>query len=328
MRDATAKRADTEAAAWFARLSKLSVTTDSLREFREWKRDPDNAAAYAAVEATWEAGRPLELDPEIVALTRATLDKRRPRKGRRSLLLPALLTGVGVLTGAAAAVVWFQVQALTTYTTGVGEQRLVVLSDGSKVRLNTDSAIRVRLGGGARHVELARGEAFFDVRHDPAHPFLVSSDGARISDLGTRFDVRRTAGAVHVTLVDGRVSVSTAGQAQPVALAPNQRLVVSSEGISAPKPVDALQAASWTTGRLVFQSTPLQEAVAEVNRYATRKVVLEPTAELAQQPVSGVFDTGDTTAFVAAVKTLFALDATTAPDGSIRLQPARKTPAA
>jgi transmembrane sensor len=323
MSDATSKRARTEAAAWFARLSKLSVTTDALREFRDWKQLSDNAAAYAEVEATWNAAGKLRGDPDVQALTQAALDDTRPGRlaARKRARTGRFALAAAGLAGSAAIAAWLVVGSQPAYRTGVGEQRLVVLSDGSRVRLNTDSAIRVRFRGGQRRVDLTRGEAFFDVRHDPRHPFIVQADGARIFDIGTKFDVRRLASDVQVTLVEGQIQVAGNKGRPSAKLAPNQQLLVTDHGPLVPSPIDAGQVSSWTTGRLIFHGVALQDAISEMNRYSTDKIVLDAPPQLVRQPVSGVFDTGDTAALVVAAKTLFALQSTIDPDGSTHLSP-------
>jgi transmembrane sensor len=185
MSDATAQRAraQDEAARWFAQMSRASVTTEALREFRAWRRDAANAAAYAQIEATWDTAAALSADPEIAALTAATLRRRPPRAAAATRrprwplgLLAAGAMGVAAVAGGLAVVGH-------PYSTGVGEQRLVVLADGSRVRLNTDSAIRVRYGPAERRLRLTRGEAFFEVAHNPDRPFVVEADGARVTAL-------------------------------------------------------------------------------------------------------------------------------------------------
>jgi transmembrane sensor len=89
-------------------------------------------------------------------------------------------------------------------------------------------------------------------------------------------------------------------------------------------PTDARDVSEWTTGRLSFRGEALGDAVAEVNRYGLHKISLEGPAALGSQPLSGVFNVGDTPAFVAAVSSYFDLTATTAPDGSIHLSPKPK----
>jgi transmembrane sensor len=104
-------------------------------------------------------------------------------------------------------------------------------------------------------------------------------------------------------------------------LAPNQQLTVRGDRMGAPVRADAAEVASWTTGRLNFRAAALADAVAEVNRYARNKVVLDGPPELGREPVSGVFNAGDTAAFVSAAETLFDLRSATDADGRIHLSP-------
>ena len=318
---ADVSRAEAEAADWLARLNRLSVTTKSLHDFWDWKGDARNAEAFARVEADWKALGVLEGDPDIQAATQKALrdhPAKAPQAPRRMTLSLAFATGLFVMGGAA---LWFVSGPQPTYTTAVGEQRVVVLSDGSRVRLNTDSQIRVQYRPGERHIVLTRGEAFFEAAHDSSRPFVVAADGAQVRALGTKFDVRRDPFAVSVTLLQGRVEVARTGQGAAATLAPNQQLTVTDRGMSAPRAADAVEASSWTTGHLTFRGVPLRDAVAEVNRYSARKIVLESADRFAGEPVSGVFDVGDTGAFVTAVSTVFDLQADPASEGVIRLAP-------
>jgi transmembrane sensor len=320
MSDAITTRARQEAAAWFARLSRRSVTTEALQEFRAWCGDPENAEAYSQVEATWDAAGALKDDPELRAATEAALQGGSETRPRAAAFRWGVGIGAVVATGVAA-VIFF---SGPTYRTAIGEQRLVVLPDGTRMRLNTDSRVRVRFRSGRREVELSRGEAFFEVAHDAARPFVLRSDGAMIRDIGTTFDVRRHSDSTQVTLLEGSVEVAGGGAA--VTLAPNQQLVVNGKGVSRPVAADPAQATSWTTGRLTFRNMPLSEATAEVNRYARRRIVLDVPPDLAQRPVTGVFDAGDSKAFVAAVGTLFDLEARGGGGGDIRLSPKASAP--
>lgn len=323
MSDATAKRAKVEAAAWFAKLGQVSISTQALRDFRDWKQDATNARAYAEIEAMWDASKNLAHDRDLRVATDEALRKNPPRRGPGGKTGPAptaiLAAGFGA-AGLIALGVWVASQQPATYSTTTGEQRLVTLEDGSRVRLNTDTTLKVRFRAHERDLTLARGEAFFEAAHDPARPFLVTADGAQVRALGTRFDVRADPGRVRVTLLEGRVRV-TAPNAAPATLIPNQQVTLTNEGLSPAQTVDAAEASSWTTGRLVFRNLPLAAAVAEVNRYAAHKIVLDAPA-LAARPVTGTFETGDTQAFLQAAQSLFGLTATRAPDGRLRLAPA------
>ncbi|WP_372784836.1 FecR family protein [Phenylobacterium sp.] len=316
-------RVQSEAAGWFARLNQLSITTDELRDWRDWKRDEANAAAYAKVEAAWAAAGALSKRPAIQAET-AEILQRRPSQTPahvtfRRYGLPAAITATVVTLGVAVA--WLNFQPQPSFTTRVGEQRLVVLDDGSRVRLNTDSVLRVRFRKAERRVILARGEAFFEAAHDAARPFIVEADGTRVHAIGTKFDVRRDGDAVRVTLLEGKVKVAQKDTAGSATLIPNQQLTVADGRVSAPHPTDAAEAAAWTSGRLTFRSVALEDAIAEVNRYAAHKVVLDGPPALGRQPITGVFDTGDTKSFADAVGVLLDLSAKSDSDGVLRLTP-------
>lgn len=312
-----------EAAQWYAKLNNTMVSTDALRAFRAWRKDPACDEAYLEIEAFWGRVGKLEQDQDIKqaadeALARPSKGGPLARPGGRGLAGAVLLGAIGV----ALAFGW-QAHSGKSYRTGVGEQRLVRLEDGSRVRLDTDSQVRVRLRSSERAIELVSGQAFFEVAHDAARPFVVRADGASITALGTRFDVSRTKTGVEVTLIEGKVRVDGEAAGTPASwtLRPGQQVAV---GLALAEPVvrtvDAGAATSWTTGRLVFRGVPLAAAIAEVNRYSPRKVVLEDTA-LAATPVTGAFDSGDTDAFVAAVSDVYDLRVDQADAREIRLKP-------
>jgi transmembrane sensor len=316
-------RAQSEAAGWFARLSQLSVTTDALRDFRDWKRDPANAEAYAKVEAAWAATGALSRRPAIQAEA-ANILRRRPAQSPAQIVfkrygLPGAITAIAVAAGLTLA--WLNFPPQPTYSTQVGEQRLIVLEDGSRVRLNTDSELRVRFRKSERRVVLARGEAFFEAAHDAARPFIVEADGASVHAIGTKFDVRRDDGAVRITLLEGKVQVEEKTTKTSATLTPNQQLTVAAGHVSPPRTADASEASGWTSGRLTFRSVALVDAIAEVNRYAVHKVAFEGPPEIGRQTITGVFDTGDTKAFADAVGVLLDLSATADSEGILRLTP-------
>ncbi|WP_245777252.1 FecR family protein [Brevundimonas viscosa] len=208
-----------------------------------------------------------------------------------------------------------------TYATEVGGQRLVRLDDGSRIQLDTDTRVKVRFGEAERRILLERGQALFMVARDASRPFRVAAGDVEITALGTVFDVRRETAGVRVTLVEGAVAVVEDAPMEPRRwrLTPGQQVRTSLTG-STPVDVDAKAATSWSTGRLVFQSTPLAEAVAEVNRYLPEKIILAaPAAE--NVPVNGVFAAGDRDAFVSAASDLFGLSARPQADGGVRLAP-------
>lgn len=314
------ERAEREAADWFAKLNTLSITTAALEQFQAWRRVPSNDAAYERIEALWDVGDRLRDDPDIQRSVARALN-RRPWLSRVQAAwnaTPKVRNGAIAMAAAALLVLTFVIDQSGRYQTGVGEQQVVTLEDGSRLRLDTDSAVKVRFGRDGRDIQLLRGQVFFDVAHDSSRPFVVSARGTQVRALGTRFDVRLTGEAVKVTLVEGSVEVTRPETTKAWRLEPGQALNTD-QASAQPRQVDVAAATSWTSGRLIFRETPLAQAVAEVNRYSRNKVVVD-SPRLQTVSVNGVFEVGDTEAFVSAVSDLFELKAKRS-EREIRLTP-------
>ncbi len=94
------------------------------------------------------------------------------------------LAGTGAFT-------LFQGPKAQTYSTTIGGRETLTLDDGSQIELNTNTSVRVAYGANQRNVWLDKGEAYFRITHDPAHPFMVTLGDKRVTDLGTKFLIRR-----------------------------------------------------------------------------------------------------------------------------------------
>lgn len=319
-------RASREAADWFARLGAKRVSTETLFAFREWRRIPVNAAAYADLEKVWRQAGDLAQDLEIQAATQETMDgpyadeRSAPTRlwsSRRvwpvGLALSAILvTGVGVALNPP----WPE----RSYRTTIGEERILRLEDGTRVILDTDSRLLVDFSDDSRGVRLVRGRALFDVAHDPTRPFIANAGDASVRAVGTRFSIGLEPRAVQVTLVEGRVEVRRlAADGGRWMMTPGQQFRMPPQGAPAARQVDTQAATSWTQGRLVFRDIPLAEAVREVNRYARAQVVLKDPS-LQSVRVGGTFDSGDLQGFAHAVADLYDLDLEVSPSGDLVLQ--------
>ena len=202
---------DEIATVWFARRRSGSMPAAELAELEAWlAADPANRAAYDAVDLTWRAAEALRSDPEVLALREEALKARYLPRRR--------LMGVGLAAAAVIGAVLLSPLALTSvgalralhdqeFRTGVGQQATVKLPDGSVVTLNTDTVLRTRADKGQRLLFLDKGQAYFKVAHDPAHPFVVAAGGRTVTALGTQFDVRVGPREFRVTLVQGKVRV-------------------------------------------------------------------------------------------------------------------------
>lgn len=151
------------------------------------------------------------------------------------------------------------------YRTGLGEQRRIELADGSHLLLDSDSAVDVSLRGDLREIVLRRGEALFEVAHDPQRPFRVEAGDLSATALGTVYAVRRQDDVVRVTVAQGRVAVQ--GEGEGLTLAAGEQVAARGGRLQARQAVDAGKVLAWQHGRLVFEMTPLAEVLAELQRY-------------------------------------------------------------
>lgn len=107
------------------------------------------------------------------------------------------------------------------------------LPDGSKVWLNAGSVFKYpkSFAGKTRTVELVEGRAFFDIKHQTEHPFIVKTKNLNITVLGTSFDVRsyKKEGTIRVAVVTGKVGITMPGAVnkQAIMLLPRQQIVLS-----------------------------------------------------------------------------------------------------
>lgn len=309
------EKAEEEAVAWHARFGATSIDSGAIEEFFEWRSKPGNADAYRRVDRVWRESQDLGSDPAIAeALDGARHRGRRSGLGRRSVLIGGL-AGATALLLIAGAWLW---SGRGAFATDVGEQRVIRLADGSKVNLDTDSRIRVRFTNGERRIDLDHGRALFDVAPAPERPFVVYAGDARVTAVGTVFDVRRAGEAVSVTLVSGVIDVVAPEMATGERrMAAGQQTRVSGSAIST-RAVDVAAETSWTSGRLIFSDIPLEQAVSEMNRYLTDKIELDDPG-IRTVAINGVFLVGDRDAFVSAASDGLGLKSVPKADGSVGL---------
>lgn len=275
-----------DAAAWVVRLEAGDLAEAEASAFDAWlSAAPENPSAF---DDALSVSRAYAAAAEPVA---RELAQRRPARvavGRRAFL------GVGAAAAAAAVAVLvvpdLRAPQPAIYATGKGERRSVRLADGSSIDLNGATRISVTLGRDGRNVTLERGQAVFDVTHDPRRPFVVAAGDRTVRVVGTQFDVRRLEGKLSVTVARGAVEVhpapGTAGQAYR--LRPGQRLV-HLEGVEASQVAvaEVEQVLGWRSGRLVYREQPLSEVVADLNQQFDTPIRIED-AGLAGTPISGV----------------------------------------
>jgi transmembrane sensor len=221
-----------------------------------------------------------------------------------------LRTGVGLAAASVAGIVVY-LRSGTTYATQIGEQRDVSLEDGTRVRLDTDSEIHVSMNEERRRVQLRRGRAHFDVVEDPKRPFQVIALDQLVSASRGEFDVSREGVLVSVLPLAGPVQVAaektTSGIATPRTIMPGQLVVFAEDRLVREEQPEMKRAIAWRYGRLALFEEPLTEAVAQMNRYTRRPIVILD-AGIAQLRISGNYSVGDPQAFATSISVLLPVE--------------------
>lgn len=186
------------------------------------------------------------------------------------------------------------------YTTPIGGRQTIMLTDGSRIDLNTDSVLRLRGAAGRRLAFLDKGEAYFQIKHDADKPFVVTVGSHSVTDLGTKFLVRKIADTVDVALVEGRARVdANNGGGRSIELTPGEEVIATARGITrVPRTTQYLSnELGWRRGVIVFQHTTLAEAAAEFNRYNPNRIVIG-NAAASKLKIDGTFPSDDPESFI------------------------------
>nr|WP_273544204.1 FecR domain-containing protein [Luteimonas saliphila] len=206
------------------------------------------------------------------------------------------------MAGLVGAAIWWQFHQPPTYITDVGEQRVLTLEDGSIIRLNSRSEVKVRMLPTQRLIELVDGQALFEVAKDAQRPFIVRSGNVTTRAVGTQFDVYRKPTGTVVTVVEGQVEVRTepavrkadadiAGLALSVSVKAGEQVIVGRAGaVEQHRDANVNAATRWLQQELVFEEQPLSAVVEEFNRYQRIPIVLHDPA-LGELRVNAVFNT-------------------------------------
>lgn len=320
-----------QASGWWVLLNEGDATPADHRTFCEWvARSPERVEAYlqaARLGLALRSDRTRWPDTPVEDLIRAAITAssevvsfpatpvRRERETPDSILESAHRVGLPLRTGLRVAIAGFVAVAVAMtgwyfhprplrLETAVGEQRSVLLADGSLVTLNTSSSVEIHMGKDRRTLRLLSGEALFKVAHDAARPFEVTAGDTTVRAVGTQFDVDRHCASTTVTVVEGRVAVFAANAASrdegaetKVPLEAGEQLTLVPRTVLHPVRADVATAISWTQRKLVFEHRQLGEVAKEFNRY-NRQVIEIQSDELRMQQVTGVFQADDPGSFL------------------------------
>lgn len=294
------------AAAWSVRLAEHDVATTP--EFEAWLAEsPENSSAWERVSGILQFIGEQQFSPELIAVRREALADLRDIGPSRwysraagkfvAGLALALIIPLGIATA-----IYLSPKI---YETNLGERRIVMLTDGSRLSLDSASRVDVSYTWRKRRLALEKGQARFDVARDPQRPFTVQVDNREVVALGTAFNIDREGTDVVVTLLHGKAAVllntssSSAGSdtRHRVDLEPGQEFRATADKTPTIRKVNIANATAWETGHLVFDDLPLAQVVRVVNRYSATSVVIDDT-HVGEMRISGVFRAGDIPGFI------------------------------
>nr|WP_281423070.1 FecR domain-containing protein [Sphingomonas colocasiae] len=316
---------------WCMRLSEGPLSEAERAELTAWIETPANAEAFHDQASLWGVTEAAATAPEMIRMRGEALDSYRRGhadrwRGQARARPRWVLAGL-----AAAASVVIAVGAMTLvrftdlpvsgsaddraaravdYRTGTAERSVAVLEDGSRLTLDADSAVSVRITDARRDVKVLQGRAGFEVAKN-GRPFAVTAGDKTVVATGTRFSVELLGKATNVALYEGSVDVlgARAGGARKItAMKPGSALTLPAFGDvdSAPPRIQSARAPLWEAGQLEFVDEPLPEVVARFNRYAARPLVIGAGVP-ADIRITGVFEANDAAAFAQGVAALHGL---------------------
>lgn len=275
-----------QAALWQARLDDEDSAALDCSEFDAWcASDPLHALAFERIQG---------IDARLCP--RGSVEQIALRHMWRAKAVPVWSIVAALLLGAGG---WLALQRpgiairFAEYRTEPGAQLPVALADGSKLLLDTDSALNTHISSSERRIELLRGEIHADVAKHRVAPFIVQTVDGTARALGTAYTVRKNAADTVVTVLESNVEVCATAVHTCTRLVPGQRARIDHNGVERLPDVDIASASAWTRGWLAVEETPLPAVLAELNRYRHSPIVFDEKT-LAHLDVSGHFPLRDT----------------------------------
>jgi transmembrane sensor len=315
-----------QASLWAARLDGGELSPADRATLESWlSADP---ARRALLSAYCQFSADLEQQMPLLEGIRGSAADTRPMVEETARLKPwwrwPRLAGAMLTAAAAVALLLWAVHPSVQnedLATPLARRGTLALSDGTTVELNARTSLHARLDRQERHVRLAEGEAFFSVSRDPARPFFVETPAGSVRVTGTHFNVRaESPGTLEVTVEEGSVQARPAGpSAAAIALRAGDQLTSGPGGVAVRKLSAAALAdsLSWRQGQVVFNGTPLREALARFARYHGRSFTA--TAAAGELKVGGRYSLDDVDGFLAFFEETLPLKVARDPGGDVHV---------
>jgi transmembrane sensor len=330
------------AAVWLERLQRDDAGGYDALFYRWLEASDANRAAWESARELWDSFEDVEEDEQLGDLRRDAL-AFAPRS-RASAWIRYAAAVLVVLVVSAVLLIEFRKPASQSapqiasvgkpdphsfgapdYATAAGQRDTFSLPDHSKVTLDADSAVDIAYVDGTRGVRLVRGQALFDVAHDPAHPFRVAAGDRIVTALGTRFNIRQRTYETRITLLEGSVGVTKgndplhvqAGQVET--LRPGQQLTARAGQQDRISSTDPASGTAWQRGMVHFNGDTLAEAVDELNHYSREPLVIRDP-QVGAMRISGTFRSGDAARFGQSLTALYPVRVTPVGDGKLEIR--------
>lgn len=303
-----------EACDWLARIDSAELSISETEELNIWISQSENhKSELARLANIWDSIEAAELTDTLLEAdaeqenTQLEIAKRS-RSGAFKFIISAaacllVCLSVGLFTH------FHNLSQFKStngkYTTDIGGQQTVILADGSQIKLNTNTLIEVNYYDGKRNIHLYKGEAHFDVAHDPDKPFTVKARKGDVRALGTVFSVRVKNDRVNVIVEEGKVRIRanegldyfendlsqiTEEKSEEEKSEEKNVIVVASAGknvVFGEQEIESIvqeekeeieRKFSWQQGMLAFDDEPLSDVIEEVSRYTSNKIIIaEPS---------------------------------------------------
>jgi transmembrane sensor len=311
-----------QAALWVLRREEPDWSPSDEAELDRWLRESDShKVAFWRLEHGWrEADRIASIGVAAPRLSAERPSSRwRPLAGLVAAAASlALVFAVFMLRPSGLPIANSEIVKTAQFATDVGGRKTVSLPDGSRVELNTGTAIRAAVGDEERAVWLDRGEAFFDVASRDGSRFVVYAGGDTITVLGTSFSVRREDRKLTVAVLEGRVRLngrSGSGEARSAVASAGELAVIGGATIVLETGATAAieRQLAWRTGMLVFDDTALADAAAEFNRYNRQRLVIRDQKS-ARTRIGGTFRATSVGDFARLLEDAYGLEVTVTSD--------------
>ncbi|MFT7008372.1 MAG: transmembrane sensor [Colwellia sp.] len=312
---------DDEASIWLVRLDNGNLSEQSRKELKTWLSvDKRHPIALRAMTDIWD-----DMDEVLMLIN----DDSSKNISFGSLLKPIfqpvmLAASVSFL----AIIIWLAMPTnmnmqKNSYATLIGQQITTTFDDGSIIHLNTNSRIETQFSDEKRIIKLIKGEALFEVAHDPNRPFIVYAGDRLVQAIGTKFVIHLKSENIQVTVTDGKVKMSkvalntkltdieelnnTTIKKNDVYIAKGEKVIVVTDQVpklTRIKPESIKRELSWIDGKLIFVNEELFDVIQEINRYVDIEIVLKDPS-LHKTKISGRFNLEDSEALIEAIEISF-----------------------